>query len=43
MEIDPRFTDVIIQRYVDYVETPVVKCNGKDVTKLWIKTQKIPK
>lgn len=29
MELDPKYVDVIVQRYVDYVENPVVKCNGK--------------
>lgn len=37
MELDPKYVDVIVQRYVDYVDNPVVKCNGKDVTKLWQK------
>lgn len=37
-EIDPKYTDVIVQRYVDYVDNAVVKCNGEDVTKLWNKT-----
>lgn len=32
--------DVIVQRYVDYVDNPVVKCNGEDVTNLWMKTAK---
>lgn len=39
MELDPKYVDVIVQRYVDYVDNPVVKCNGKDVTKLWLKTE----
>lgn len=38
MELDPKYVDVIVQRYVDYVDNPVVKCNGQDVTKLWNKT-----
>ena len=38
IDIEPTYVDVIVQRYVDYVDNPVVKCNGKDVTKLWNKT-----
>ena len=33
--------DVIVQRYVDYVDNPVVKCNGQ-ISKLWQKTEKNP-
>lgn len=40
MELDPKYIDVIVQRYVDYVENPKVIRNGKDETKLWTKTQK---
>lgn len=40
MELQPVYTDVIVQRYVDYVDNPVVKCNGKDVTNLWQKDKK---
>ena len=40
MELEGRYVDVIVQRYVDYVDNPVVKCNGKDITKLWNKTAK---
>ncbi len=29
MELDPKYVDVIVQRYVDYVENPIVKCNGE--------------
>lgn len=36
MEIEPDYVDVIVQRYVDYVDNPVVKCNGKTI--LWNKT-----
>jgi DNA modification methylase len=36
MELDPRFVDVIVQRYVDYVDNPVVKLNGEVIT--WNKT-----
>jgi len=28
MELDPKYVDVIVQRYVDYVDSPIVKCNG---------------
>jgi len=38
MELDPKYIDVIVQRYVDYVDNPVVKCNGKVIT--WQKTEK---
>ena len=40
MELDPKYVDVIVQRYVDYVDNPVVKCNNEDVTNLWMKTAK---
>jgi len=40
IELDPKYVDVIVQRYVDYVNNPMVKCNGIDQTNLWIKTQK---
>jgi hypothetical protein len=43
MELDPKYCDVIVQRYVDYVDNPIVKCNGQDVTNLWTKTEKKPK
>ena len=32
MELDPKYVDVIVQRYVDYVDNPVVKLNGKEIT-----------
>lgn len=38
MELDPKYVDVIVQRYVDYVENPIVKLNGKEI--IWNKTQK---
>jgi len=38
MEIDPHYTDVIVQRYVDYVNNPQVKLNGKVIE--WQKTPK---
>lgn len=37
MELDPKYIDVIVQRYVDYVDNPVVKLNGKDIT--WEKSK----
>ena len=40
MELDPKYVDVIVQRYVDYVDNPMVYCNGEDVTKLWKKSEK---
>lgn len=40
MELDPKYIDVIVQRYVDYVENPKVVKNGIDETHLWQKTQK---
>ncbi len=40
MELDPKYVDVIVQRYVDYVNEPMVKCNDKDVTQLWKKSNK---
>ena len=43
MELDPKYIDVIVQRYVDYVDNPVVYCNGEDVTTLWQKTENKPK
>jgi len=33
MELDPKFADVIIQRYVDYTENRDIKCNGDKI--LW--------
>lgn len=40
MELDPKYVDVIVQRYVDYVENPKVVKNGIDETNLWKKTPK---
>lgn len=40
MELDPKYVDVIVQRYVDYVDNPRVILNGEDVTELWQKTVK---
>lgn len=36
MELDPKYVDVIVQRYVDYVDNPVVKLNGNIIS--WEKT-----
>jgi DNA modification methylase len=36
MELSEKYMDVIVQRYVDYVDNPVVKCNGEVIT--WNKT-----
>lgn len=41
MELDPKYVDVIVQRYVDYVDKPMVKLNGKEI--VWKKTEKNPK
>lgn len=38
-ELSPQYVDVVIQRYVDYVDNPVVLLNGNDVTHLWPKTK----
>lgn len=37
MELDPKYVDVIVQRYVDFVEKPVVKLNGKEI--IWQKRE----
>ena len=37
VELDEKYCDVIVQRYVDYVEEPVVKLNGKIVS--WQKSK----
>lgn len=39
IEIDCKYTDVIIQRYVDFVDNPVIKCNGKIIS--WPKTKEV--
>lgn len=36
LELDPKYVDVIVQRYVDYVDNPVVVLNGKQI--VWEKT-----
>ena len=38
LELDPKYVDVIVQRYVDYVENPIVKLNGTIIE--WNKTPK---
>lgn len=38
MELDPKYADVIVQRYVDYTGNENIKLNGKDI--IWNKTQK---
>lgn len=40
LELDEKYVDVIVQRYVDYVDNPTVILNGNDVTNLWPKTVK---
>jgi DNA modification methylase len=37
MELDPKYTDVIVQRYVDYTGNENIKLNGKEI--IWKKTQ----
>lgn len=37
MELDPKYIDVIVQRYVDFVDNPRVMLNGEDVIDLWEK------
>lgn len=31
MELDPKYVDVIVQRYVDYTGNTKIKCNGEDI------------
>lgn len=38
MELDPKYVDVIVQRYVDYTGNEQVKLNGEYI--IWPKTQK---
>lgn len=38
MELDPKYVDVIVQRYVDYTGIEEVKLNGETIT--WKKTQR---
>lgn len=35
-EMDPKYVDVIVQRYVDYVSNPTVRLNGKEI--VWTKS-----
>jgi len=35
MELDPKYTDVIVQRYVDYTGNNKIKLNGKEI--IWQK------
>ena len=32
MELDPKYVDVIVQRYVDYTGNTAIKLNGKEIT-----------
>jgi DNA modification methylase len=38
MELDPKYVDVIVQRYVDYTGNENIKLNGEPI--VWTKTQK---
>jgi DNA modification methylase len=38
MELDPKYVDVIVQRYVDYTGSATIKKNGQEIT--WQKTVK---
>ena len=38
MELDPKYTDVIVQRYVDYTGNNNIKLNGKEI--IWQDHQK---
>ena len=38
MELDPKYVDVIVQRYVDYTGNENIKLNGKEIT--WNQTPK---
>ena len=38
IELDPKYIDVIVQRYVDYTGNENIKLNGNEIT--WQKTQK---
>jgi len=37
MELDPKYVDVIVQRYVDYTSNNVIKLNGKEI--IWQRKQ----
>ncbi len=41
MELDPKYVDVIVQRYVDFTGIENIKLNGGDI--IWKKSQKIQK
>jgi DNA modification methylase len=41
MELDPKYIDVIVQRYVDYTGNENIKLNGNDI--IWEKSQKTTK
>ena len=41
IELDPKYVDVIVQRYVDYTGNENIKLNGKDI--IWKKSEKIQK
>lgn len=36
MELDPKYVDVIVQRYVDYTGNENIKCNGEEI--IWQRT-----
>jgi site-specific DNA-methyltransferase (adenine-specific) len=40
MELDPKYVDVIVQRYVDYTGNENIKLNGKEI--IWKQTEKKP-
>lgn len=39
MELDPKYVDVIVQRYVDYTGNENIKLNGEDI--VWKKSEKM--
>ncbi len=41
MELDPKYIDVIVQRYVDYTGNENIRLNGNDI--IWEKSQKTTK
>lgn len=41
IELDPKYVDVIVQRYVDYTGNATIKKNGQDI--VWQKTEPKPK
>ncbi len=40
MELDPKYIDVIVQRYVDYTGNTTIRRNGEEIT--WPKTEQKP-